>query len=902
MTRRAYHALTTRYNVLFNANESFKEGIDEIDKNHVEDYSRRLPIFVISRHESAEAGKNNMAFAIVKANKAVKAHSIRVKPARGKGSEEFRNRPEFNSVLDNVWLLMGKSHFYSADFLSAQLAFAQAGRQFGWDKAYLAETQLWTARAYIEMGWLYEAEDVFTRLNQSVLPNRLTAMYAEVFADLLIRQNKAQEALSYLQMAAKNESNRKQRARIYFVMAQIYEKLDDRKNAFAAYGNASKGASFEMEFNARILQTEMYTGSKPEEPIKKLRSMTRGSRYSDRLDRIYLAIGNIYLRSGNEEKAIENYKLGIEKSEKKGFELGQVMVALAELYYNNEKFIDAEPLYTEAARIISNEHEKFPDVKKRSEVLSELVPHLKTVQLQDSLQALSLLSEAEQLKIVKEIIKKKKEEDEKARKDSIQETRPAYFNPLLNNTQTSSSFYFYNLNLVENGRNEFNRKWGRRTLEDDWARQAKSSVGFGEEMAMAEEELPTDSLSTDSLQTGGATAAVSMDVYSPEFYLQQIPRTPEQIQASNVLIADALYKGGMVYKDRMENNRLAAQMFEELARRFPYDPRIVDAYFYAFQVMSKDGNEEQAEHFRQKIITEFPESIYAQVLSQPDYQQRMERAAREQETVYRETYTAYLGNDFETVKKNYAKMQVDNPTSDLLPKMSLLNALSVGKSESSENFKTELNALMEAYPNTDVSAMAKDLLALVEQGRMAQIGDAHGSLLDLRAEAAAEELAAASPEAVVRTRYQVEKDARHSFIIIVPKTHPNINRVVYNLSDFNFTNFLLKDYDVEIVPFNATMDFVIVHGLDNQEAAVHYMSEVLNDAAINTDIDTNEMGCFIISEENYTLLEKQKNFAVYQPFFQRYIFAPNADTMPAPIFGVGAEARKVYMPREIVVE
>ena len=898
MLSRNYQSLTTRYNVLFNAKQSFKEGISAINNNHVEDYSRQLPIFVISRHESAEAGKNNMAFTIVKTNKAIKAHSIRVKPPKGKGSDEFRARPEFNPMMRNTWLLMGKAHFYSADFLSAQLAFAYAARQFPWNKEYVAETQLWTARSFIEMGWLYEAEDIFSRLNQSVLPKRLTALYSAVYADLLIRQGKPAEALTYLQLAAKNESDSKQRTRIYFVMAQIYEKLGDRKRAFDAYDRAQKGASFEMDFNARINQTEMYSGNKPEEQIKKLRSMAHGSRYSDRLDRIYLAIGNVYLRSGNEQKAIESFRTGIEKSERKGFELGQVMVALADLYFDKEKFIEAEPLYTEAARIISNEHEKFPVVKHRSEVLGELVAQLKTVQLQDSLQALSRLSEAEQLKVVQAIIKKKKEEEEKARKDSIKSTQPTYFNPITA-AQPNNSFYFYNPNLVDNGRNEFNRRWGRRTLEDDWARQAKSAVGFGDMPLITGQENLNDSI-PDISQSGTAANAPVIDTNSPEFYLNQIPRTPEQIEQSNRMIADALYKAGIIYKDRLENNRLAVQTFEELARRFPYDERIADVSFYAFQILSQDGNKEQAAVFRQKLIDEFPESSYARLLSQPDYLQRITRMAQVQDSIYQATYDAYLANRFEKVKANYVFMRENYPTAALMPKFSLLNALSVGKSESADNFKTALNDLITTYPNTDVSAMANDLLALVEQGKIAQIGDAHGSLLLSRSAEAEQAIAEASPEGTVRTRFEVDRDSRQLFIINVPKTHPNINKVVYEVADFNFERFLLKDYDIEIQPFNATIDFVTVRGLDNLQSAVNYMNEIVADAVIRQDIDDNEMGFFIISEENYKLLLKQKNFMVYQPFFQRYIFAPSADTMAAPIFGVGEDARKVYHPIEII--
>ncbi|MDR1698903.1 MAG: hypothetical protein LBR75_03655, partial [Prevotellaceae bacterium] len=492
----------------------------------------------------------------------------------------------------------------------------------------------------------------------------------------------------------------------------------------------------------------------------------------------------------------------------------------------------------------------------------------------------------------------KKEEEEQARKDSIKSTQPVYFNPVMS-AQANSSFYFYNPNLVENGRNEFNRRWGRRALEDDWARSAKSAVGFDDMPLVADLENETDSIA-NNMQEDGTPAAPAIDAYSPEFYLRQIPRTPEQIEQSNTMIADALYKSGIIFKDRLENNRLAIEQFEELARRFPYDARIADMYFYAFQMLSREGNTEQAEVYRQKLLEEFPESNYAHLLVQPDYVQRMERMLKVQDSIYQTTYEAYISNRFEKVKTNYAYMKANYATSDLLPKFSLLNALSIGKSESADNFKVALNDLMATYPDTDVSAMAKDLLALVEQGKTAQIGDAHGSLLARRSEEAEQAIAAAGVEGTVRTRFEVDKDGRYLFIMNVPKTHPNINKVVYEVADYNFARFMLNDYDIDTQPFNPTIDFVIVRGLDNLQAAVNYMNEIVADEVIRQDIDDNEMGYFIISEENFKLLLKQKNFVHYQPFFQRYIFSQDIyGEMAAPVFGVGEAARRVYRPIEI---
>jgi len=57
---RFYHALTTKYNILFNGGESFKEGINYYRKNYQDDYSRILPVFTYGDEEIASGLKPQM--------------------------------------------------------------------------------------------------------------------------------------------------------------------------------------------------------------------------------------------------------------------------------------------------------------------------------------------------------------------------------------------------------------------------------------------------------------------------------------------------------------------------------------------------------------------------------------------------------------------------------------------------------------------------------------------------------------------------------------------------------------------------------------------------------------------------------------------------------------------------
>ena len=78
---RNYHALTTHYNIKFNGRESYEAGLKQMELGHKEDYSSLLPVFPYNE-QSASRATGNMNRCIEKCEKAIKTHSIRVKPEK----------------------------------------------------------------------------------------------------------------------------------------------------------------------------------------------------------------------------------------------------------------------------------------------------------------------------------------------------------------------------------------------------------------------------------------------------------------------------------------------------------------------------------------------------------------------------------------------------------------------------------------------------------------------------------------------------------------------------------------------------------------------------------------------------------------------------------------------------
>lgn len=152
-------------------------------------------------------------------------------------------------------------------------------------------------------------------------------------------------------------------------------------------------------------------------------------------------------------------------------------------------------------------------------------------------------------------------------------TRP-YLDKLLRKWWSTGdkSWYFYNPQLVEQGKMDFQRKWGRRKLEDNWRRRNKTVISSNEsEDKNDNEEAVTKDKSVnvgEKAQTS-LTDTVVTDNKNPDFYLQHIPLTEEAMKESNDILSDGLYNMGMIYKDKLEDYPLAQKTFSRLYTQFP---------------------------------------------------------------------------------------------------------------------------------------------------------------------------------------------------------------------------------------------------------------------------------------------------------------------------------------------
>ena len=844
---RQYTAFITRYNIHYNGDKHYKETLEDMERTYEDDYTQLVLMHPAEarQNEKAPQPQGDFTRSIEKAQKAIQIRSITKKPPKKRGKandpayKAWMKREEYNPFLHNDWLMMGRSQYMNGDFLGAASTFFYTSRHFFWLPKTVTEAKLWQARSYIAMDWLYEGEAIISRIKHDELTdNNLRNLYNLDYAGYYIKSDSIARAIPFMVEAVKYARGN-QKTRLQFLLGQLYERNGDRELAYKAFSQAAgaSSASYRTRFNARIKQSEVFSGTNITGEVKALRRMARYGRNKEYLDQIYYAIGNLYLSRRDTTKAIENYQLAAEKSTRNGIEKALAQVTLGGLYYDRREYELAQPCYSQAVGQLPESFPELDKLKRRSDVLDELAVYSQNVNLQDSLLRLAAMDSTKRMdvidKIIKDLKKKEKEEAEAARREEYMANQAAQGNGLQQgNTpqqfqiNTDDSWYFYNTAARNAGKTEFQRRWGSRKLEDNWRRRNKAAFSMGdfenggsnEDEDEADGEAPADSTAemTEEQKTALAHAE---DPHFPEYYLKQIPFTDEQKATAHEVIQDGLYNMGIILKDKLEDFPAAETQFDRLLKDYPDNVYRLDVYYNLYLMYTRMGDTARAEHYRQLILSDFADSKYGLALRNPDYIDNLRNMERDQQKLYESAFEAYMSNDNAAVHSIYKDVAERYPLSKLMPKFMFLEALAYVTDRRPDEFNATLKQLLERYPDTDLTPVASAWLAGMAKGRQLAEGKAQnmrGMLWDI---SLSNDTTATGAESGIE--FTLNPEDRQLLVFVYPTDRVNTNELLYNIARHNFRSFVVKDFDLEAMNFGR-LGMIAVKDFANLDELNHY--------------------------------------------------------------------------------
>jgi tetratricopeptide (TPR) repeat protein len=676
-TRRAYHNVTAHYNAYWNGNESLKEGISELKKAPATITLQCCRFTITGPKANSQAINPNMDRAIEKASKVIQKHSM-----------YFDKKEQVKWVIQS-YLLIGKANFYKQDYNAARRAFEYVSKQYSNDPIKY-EAQLWTGRCYKQLKQYDKAIVIYDEIKSEKpelqLPWIVRKDLPLAYADMYIAQGNYSKAREQLEKAIPLNRNAKLRTRINFILAQIYqlEKKDVRAREY--YTKVIKGnASFEMAFNARINLARAYSASSGDKRMieKELEKMLKDLKNKDFRDQIYFALADIAFKNKNDTLGVRHLRNSVATSVNNDYQKSISSLRLADIYFKRPDYGQAQAYYDSTIMFLPEDFPDYDKIYTKTDILTRLVGYLQTVHVQDSLQNLANMPEADRNKIIDKAIAEFIRKEEEAKRLAEEEQLAMMAGAGLQGRQIvdqnmgmasigGGGWYFYNPSAISMGFSEFIRKWGRRRLEDNWRLSNKRSVAM-EDMFVSNEEGQADT-------TGGKGGGKGGDDFkSRDTYLKNLPFTPEKIESSNALISDGLFNAGMIFLEELFDKPKAIETFTQLITRFPGDTNVLQSSYHLYRAYRDQGDSAKMELYKNKIIAEYPESDYAKLLKDPNYKLELEAARNRVTTLYEETYLAFERQQYRTaiIYSNDALANYNDE--NLMPRFAYLKAVSRGK-------------------------------------------------------------------------------------------------------------------------------------------------------------------------------------------------------------------------------
>ena len=891
---RWWHSFNARYNTYYNGSLAYIDASLEKENGNKDNFTEMLPLYTVGNKASRELGKGNFDRAIEKCQKAIKLHSIKKRPEWNKSRKknakdiEWLNRREYNPFLWKAWLLMGRSQFMKGSFDEAASTFAYMSRLYATQPAIYGKARAWLARCYVEQDWLYDAEDVITKIKRDSLNWRAQKDWDYTYADYYIRTGRYQEAIPYLRKVIKHEGRRKQRAREWYLMGQLQTAVGNRQAAYKAYRSVIRQQPpYELEFNARIAMTEVMATGKWKQMVGRLKRMARNDNNKEYLDQVYYAIGNIYMNQKDTVQAIAAYEKGNARSTRNGIEKGVLLLTLGDIYWAKEDFSNARRCYGEAIGLLDKDRKDYKQLSDRSKILDELVPHTDAVHLQDSLQALAKMSEKDRnaaIDRVIEALKKKEKEERDAQAEAEAQRVQAQNggsanadqrNNITNNTQQKKDaiWYFYNPMAVSQGKATFQKLWGKRENVDDWQRVNKTVVAQAQGVEEMTDEMRDSLANVAQMEDSLANVADSAqnDPHKREHYLAQIPFTEEQVEASNLLIMDGLYNAGVIFKDKLDNLVLSEKELRRLADDYPTYEHMDNAYYHLFLLYSRMHQPQTAASYLEKLKSGFPDSEWTTLLSDPHFVENSRYGVHLEDSLYAATYDAFKADKFMEVKNNVQISATRFPLGANRDKFIFFDGMAKLNSGDAKGCVDDMKTVVDKYPKSEVSTLAGMIVNGVNAGRKL-----HGGKFDIsdvwerRAEVMSDS------DSIKTRKFTAERNVDFSFIIAYQTDSINENQLLFELAKYNFSNFLVRNFEIAREEVEG-LERMVISGFKSYDEALQYARQLYSNNNILRL--TRKARAIIISDSNKELLGTQYSYNDYDKFYEKHFVPLRISTM-----------------------
>lgn len=824
---RQYHNTTAKFNGYFNGNESVRLGVKKLHAKHIDDFTDILSVYPTGDLKKSKKIHSYMDKAIKKGSIVIQRHSMKIK---GK---------EYCKWIDDNYFMIGKSYFYKGEFDEAIKTFSFINNEYKKNEI-IYKSSLWLIRSYVEKGDFSSAKSELDQLiSNKRFPDKLEKQLAIVASDYYIQRGDYSQAVTELTNATQLIKRKRKKARHYYILAQLYQQDKNHKQAQKYYKLVLKSnPEYVMTFNAKMnLARSLESGNKDSKKMKeKLLKMTKDDKNKEYLDQIYYTLAEMDMNNKDTISAIENYTLSAVNSIQNNSQKAISFLKLGVIEFERSLYRSSKLYYDSTLFYMDSDFRMYEEASEKHEILSKLINNLDVIELQDSLQMIAMLPKAEQNQMITQIIQaeveKEREEAENERlrqQMSYQSGRNGGREEQFGNNTSGGKWYFYNPATLSFGMSEFRKKWGKRKLEDDWRRKDKKIISSFE----------VDSSAIDS------SAIATKNKKDPQFYLDQLPSSIEDFELSNTQIKEALFQVGTIYKEDLEEITKSTEVFSVLYARFSDDKQYAPLSCYSIYLNHTDiDNKLEAQNSKQLLLKRFPKSIYAQMLTNPDFKQEATNKLAKEEFDYRSVFANYTLEEYQQV--------IDKTTvileNEYQSKYLFLRALSFLNKDEFDRGTEMLNKLISLDADEIIVKEAQHILdALNDPSKMEK----------------------ANELAIAGSPYLYRSTLPQMIIIILPKGSVDITYLKTLISDYHSQDFENEVFEISALLLGMDKHLLMIKTFDNTSEVMVYHEMFVLEESILKELNKSEHKVMAISFENFQEFYKNKDEDGYHNFFKK---------------------------------
>jgi hypothetical protein len=700
------------------------------------------------------------------------------------------------------------------------------------------EGVVWYARTLTERQSYSDAELLLNKIDRDPKTFKdIKAMSAVARAHLYLKQMNYDAAIPALENALALAKKKKEKGRLAFILAQVYQQRGNNAQAFQMFDRVLKyNPSYEMEFNARLSIALNDDKSTADELASKLLKMGKDAKNAEYGGQIYFTLAQIALKKNDKPKCIAYLKESLAAPARNPQQKAEAYYMMANLEYEGENYIVAKAYYDSAATTFPKNDARQANAALYALNLLDIARNISIINLEDSLLRVSAMTDGE-----------KREVAVRVKKAQLTASQPKFGAPAVSGGKSSdidlaeaakqSRFFGYDRENVKRGKKEFEKKWGTdRRNEDNWNRSARRSNG-------------------DFTKSGGEDIVAS-DMSKKEIaeLLKGVPKTDEEKAASQDKIDEAMFQLGTLYHDKLKNDKKAVETLDKHLGRFPKTKHELEDFYYLYLAHNELRNAIKAKEYYDKIQEKYPTSSYARMLKNTG-----DLKANDEQTVeayYSTTYALFKGEKVKEAQERIplvgTKYGVNNP---LTAKFALLNAMCVGRLKGREGYVAALKDVISKFPDSPEDKRAQEILRILEFGGPINEAPKTTTTVD---SSGVEDLSA---------RFAPNDDKLHYVIVILSK-NVDIEEAKIGVSDFNTKYFRTENLNISSIFLSTETEIgvLVVRKFKDKASSLVYTE---GSEKNKKDFLKGEYEVFSVSQDNYREILRQKVIEHYRKFYNK---------------------------------